>query len=126
MIMNFRSYESADDIKNFLKLGDRVVVTYKDSKHFMKTGKVINIKTAGTNIGDCNVLMDYNNNYVLFYYTNIEKILDLIGVPSGEVLYVTLKDSQRLSSEGLIHYSANGNFYFYKDEDKWQVESDAI
>lgn len=124
MIVTFKAYETVEE--NPFKFNDRVVVIYKDSKYFMKTGTVNNIKTSGSDKGDCSILMDYDNTYVNFYYTNIEKILDLIGMPSGEVLYATLKDAQRLSGEGLIRYSSKGNFYFFDDEDKWEVESDTI
>lgn len=113
-----------DKFKDFndLKVGDDVIITYKDSKWFLQTGKIVNIDTS-YNIGDYKVLLDFFKTVVTVYKTNIVKILTVTEKPSGEVMYLK-KDNEveDLIMRNLIKYDRFGDFYFYEKENRWEIE----
>jgi len=110
-----------------LKYGDRVVVKYKASKYFMLTGEVISVNTTGPYTGDCRVRLDYSKDGVVeFYYTNLERIVEIIVVPSGESLSVPYKAAGEFAIAGIIGYNKVKDFYYVQEEDMWQIESLAI
>lgn len=124
MIKKYESYKSLGEMN--LNHGDKVAVKYKESKYFMQIGKIVGINTSGTNKGDCTVLMDYSENLVQFYYTNLIKVIELIEVPSGEVLYVPEPDAMDLAMVGLLRHNKIEDYYYFKEEDRWQIEDYSI
>jgi len=117
MIKHFESFDQNIPIIR----GDRVAVSYKDSKYFMKTGTVVDVN-KGTHKGDCSVQLDYGNVIIPFFYTNLEKIIDVVSVPSGESVSILLKDAENLFIEDTIRYNKFMDYYYYDDEDRWQIE----
>jgi len=124
MIKKFESYKSLRDTN--LNTGDKVIIKYRDSKHYMQSGKIINVNTSGSDNGDVRIMLDYNNELVSFYYTNIIKVEELIEVSSGEVLNVPEEDAMNLAMSSIIKYNKAKNYYFFDEEDRWQIESYAI
>jgi hypothetical protein len=118
MIKSFEAFEPHPPLKK----GDRVVIKYKDSKCFMKTGTIIYIRKNVLGLGDCTVQLDFSDEYVVFYYTNLEKIIDLISVPSGEMVCISLKDAENLAMSNIIRYNKFMQYYYFDDDERWQIE----
>jgi len=123
--MQLMKFESFNMDYNGLEIGDRVVVRYKDSKYFMHIGKIFYITKDGTRKGDCRVEMD-SGQWIDFYYTNLQKIIEVICIPSGEVLYMPIDSAEELALHDIIKYNKKGGYYHCDDEDKWEIESWAI
>ncbi len=124
MIKKFESYKSLRDTN--LNTGDKVIIKYRDSKHYMQSGKIISINNSGSDNGDVRIMLDYNNELVSFYYTNIIKVEELVEMPSGEVLNVPEEDAMNLAMTSVIKYNKIKNYYFFDEEDRWQIESYAL
>lgn len=124
MIKFFETYSNIGGGR--IESGDKVMVKYKPSKYFMKTGKVLYAQTDGEGKGDLRVMFDYNNDIETFYYTNLVKIVELVEMPSGEVLNVPYGDVMELATTGLIEYNKIKNYYFFDEDDRWQIESFAL
>lgn len=123
MIKDFYTFDNLNiHGENTLVYGDRVVIKYKFSAYYQKIGTVSYVRTTDPNIGDCSVILD-NGVIVEFHYTNLVKILDLVSVPSGEIVSVLFKDINELYMEGIIKYNKMDDYYFFKDDDKWYIES---
>jgi len=123
MIKDFYIFENLNiHGENTLVYGDRVIIKYNSSEYFNKTGTVSYVRTNGPNVGDCSIILD-TGVLVEFYYTNLAKILDLVGVPSGEILSIFFKDINELYMEGIVRYNKMDDYYFFKDDDKWYIES---
>jgi len=117
---SFEAYKST--MKNDLHTGDRVVVIYPYSDDYLKIGTIISMVTGGPNSGDCFVLMDYSNQSVPYFYTNLRKVFELVEFPSGEVVYIYYNDLIELNGTGVLKYNNSNQIYFYKEEDRWQIE----
>jgi hypothetical protein len=120
MIKKFETYDAFDDIK--LNIGDKVMINYKNSKYSMLTGKILSIRKSGPTRGDCIIVLDFNNDMVEFYHIFLMKIEELIEIPSGEVINVSVEDLDELMMTGLIGFNKNEKYYYFKEEDRWQIE----
>lgn len=120
MIKKFEKYGSIDYIP--FQDGDKVMVKYKDSAYFMRTGKILYVKKNGISKGDCMVALDYDNIVVNFYYTNLMEIIELIEVPSGEVVTIFPDYVDELVITGLINYDNESEFYYFDEENRWQID----
>lgn len=105
--------------KNFINIdyGDHVLIKYKDSKYFLKTGKVTSVRRTGSFAGDCTVQLDFTGEIVDFYYTNLLKIVEIVEDETGEIFKVTFPDFNYLSDSELLKYDTRG-FYIFKKDDK--------
>lgn len=121
MIRKYESFKTFNDAN--LNLGDKVVVKYRDSKFFMQIGTITSINSK---LGDCTISMNFSDDTVVLYYTNFVKVIELIEVPSGEVLYVPEPDAMDLAMVGLIKHNKRPDFYFFEEADRWQIEDYAI
>ena len=117
----FDSYKSLSE--SGIRLNDKVLINYKYSNFHGKTGKVVSIMMAGPNRGDCNVLMDYDKVHVNFFYTFLLKVEEFVEVPSGEVFNIAYDDAIELAIAGIGKWNDRIGFYYFKEEDRWQVES---
>lgn len=120
MLKNYKGHGTYNYIE--INSGDKVVIKYRDSIHYLKTGTVISVITGGYNSGDCSVSIDFSNTIITMYHTNLDKIIQLIEMETGDVLNILEKDSIELSIAGLIKYNPSKNFYFFKNDDRWQIE----
>lgn len=118
---NFESF-GFDGEFNGLKYGDRVVVKYRDSMYYNMKGTVSYVIRSGQNKGDFTVVLD-NGKYLEFYYTNLKKIIDVICVPSGEVIFFYADDAEDLALSNAIRWNKKGGYYYCDDKDKWAIES---
>ena len=109
-----------------LRVGDRVIIRYKDSKYFMQTGKIISMMMSGVTKGDCTILMDYSKDTPCFFFTNLEKIEQIVEIPSGELLNVTEQDAIDLAITGLLKWNDKLDYYYFKNKDRWQIEDYSI
>jgi hypothetical protein len=113
-----------DRFKDFnnLKEGDEVIITYKDCKWFLQTGKIVDIDRS-YNIGDCKVSLDFMKGVVTIYKTNLVKIMTVIEKPSGEVMYLKKDvEVENLLMRNIIKYDRFGEYYFFNNEDRWEIE----
>ena len=113
-----------DRFKDFneLKVGDEVIIIYKDCKWFLQTGKIVNIDKT-FNIGDCKVLLNFFKGIVTFYKTNLVKVLSVVEIPSGEVMYIKNNaEIENLLMSNILKYDGIGKYYFYNKEDRWEIE----
>lgn len=118
MLKKFEGY------KYGLECGDRVVIKYKYSKYYMQTGTIIS--HASVQPGDIKVMLDFSNEIITFYYTHLVKVLEIIEMPSGDVLYVPYDDAKDLAAIGVLNFEPSRNIYFFNEEDRWQIESYSI
>lgn len=118
MINKFKLFESKVD----LKIGDDVIVKYKDSKYFKKTGRILKIIETGNNIGDCNIILDFSGNVVTFYKSNLEKITQIVEYPSGEIINISNVDCLYLAAIGILTYNFDKGFYYFLNKNKHEIE----
>ena len=116
-----KCFESFGNSK--VKPGDKVIVIYKDSKYYMETGKVSSMQLSGPNKGDCLVSFDFQKSAETFYHTNLRKIEEVVDKMSGEIFVLLEKDAIELAMTGLIIYNREKGFYYFEEENKWQIES---
>jgi hypothetical protein len=116
-----KRFESFGPNYNGLENGDRVVIKYKDAKHFLQTGTITYVDKFGPLNGDCRVQMD-SGEYVTFYYTHLQKIIDVICTPSGEVVYLPYDNAEKLAYANIIKYNKSKKMFYCEDEDKWNIE----
>lgn len=114
----FEAYNSLRDVD--LQTGDRVLVIYRDAEDYMKIGTIISMTLSGHNAGDCRVLMDNSQKTDEYYYTNLRKIIELVEIPTGEVVPVPYDDLIELS--GIIMFDYKFKMYYYQEKDRWQIE----
>jgi hypothetical protein len=112
--------------ENFLNFnmncGDHVMIKYKDSKYFLKTGKIVSVRKEGAFAGDCSVELDFTREIVDFYYTNLLKIVEIIEQETGEIFRVTFSDFHILTEKEYIKYDTRG-FYFFNNEHSLKVKT---
>lgn len=120
----FEKYKSLSE--SGIRLNSKVVVKYKGSIYYNKTGKVVSIMMAGPNKGDCRVLMDYDRVNVDFLYTFLMRVEEFVEVPSGEVFNISYDDAVDLAFTGIVKWHERMGFYYFKEEDRWQIESYAL
>ncbi len=119
-MITYEGYKSLEEID--LNTGDRVVVVYQDAIDYFKTGVIISMTLAGANRGDCTILMDDTGKTKEYYHSNIRKIVELIEVPSGEVLAVFHRNLMELAGTGLIKWDKKKQIYYYQEQDRWEIE----
>jgi hypothetical protein len=113
-----------DRFKDFndLKVGDEVIIIYKECKWFLQTGKIVDIDKT-YNIGDCKVLLNFFKGIVTFYKTNLVKVFTVVEIPSGEVMYLRKNEEiENLLIRNILKYDKKGEYYFYDKEDRWEIE----
>jgi hypothetical protein len=121
--MVIKKFESFNTLENSgLHVGDKVMIRYKNSEYFGKTGTILNIMTIGATKGDCEVSIDYSNEVKDFFYTFLTKIIELIEVPTGEIIIINEEDLEELYGTGLVNYNKLMKFYFFNKFDRWQIE----
>lgn len=117
MIKKYETYKSGCN----LSFGDRVIVKNRDSKYFMKTGTVTFVINRGNIKGDVELKMD-DDERVTFFYTNLEKIEEIVEFPSGEVFKVLYNNAIELLMAGVIKFNTKWQYYYFDEKDKWQIE----
>jgi hypothetical protein len=120
--MTKRYNEAKTLYESGLNVGDSVVIKYKDSKHFMKTGRILSIRSKGPLAGDCLISLHYDDEPVEFFYTMLEKVEELVEIPSGEIIYILEADAMEVAMAGLIKYDYNSKFFYFYKKDRWQLE----
>ena len=120
MIKYYEAFRSLAE--SGLKIGDKVMVKYKESKYFMKYGRITYIKNSGKIQGDCTVKFDYDGIIESFYYTNLLKVIEIIEVPTGEVFNIDYEDASELDMTGIIRYNPNTKYYYFDEQDRWQID----
>lgn len=120
--MIIKEYNEFKNDTNF-RSGDRVMIKYKDSAYYKKIGTIISIVVSGKFKGDCNVEIDYSNKNVDFYYTNLYKIEEIVDASTGELYVVSLEDAIDLAIAGIIKFNEKDNYYYFEEDDRWQIES---
>jgi hypothetical protein len=101
-----------------LRVGDLVMITYKDSRYYKNIGRIMHIDKTG----DIDVRMECENLVVRFWKTNLKKVNELIETPSGEVVVVPYEDMIYLAAINIIIYDFEKQCYFFRDYDRWQIE----
>jgi hypothetical protein len=120
MIKLYETFRSLEEYG--LNIGDRVMVHYKDSNYYGATGNIVLIKKTGTPRGDCTVFFDFNKTLKDFYYTNLTKVVELVEIPTGEIVVVNDEDMEELEMTGLVDYDKEKKFYFFRKEERWQID----
>jgi len=105
-----------------IEKGDNVIVKYKNSVDFMKTGLVISVVMKGTTTGDCTVLFDFEKKTAVYYWTNLLKIIRVFEQPSGESFNLAIDDLVELTMVGIVRLDAKTNSYFFNEKDRWEID----
>ena len=103
-------------------LGDKVIIKYKFSHFYNKTGMILNIINEGMSKGDCLVRIDFSNENVVFYQTNLSRVEEIIEISTGQVYVLYLEDAVDLAMYKYIEYDERG-FYYFEEENKWRIEN---
>lgn len=128
MIKKFENYNNSRSFgfdSKKIENRDRVIIDYKDSKFYRHKGEVVSTVLSGSEQGDCTVLLD-NGDMATFYYTFLFKITDIFEIETGEVISVLTEDLIELSMSGLVFYDKKLKAYYFKNKDRWQIETMAL
>jgi hypothetical protein len=109
-------------LSNNIQQNDRVLITYKNSRDFMKTGIVLSTVVNDIDSGDCVILLDFEEKTTLYHENNLLKIIQIVEIPSGETFNLTIDKLVELTLTGLVRLHKL-NFYFFYKKDRWQIES---
>lgn len=112
--MSYKIFENRD-LK--LKVGDLVMITYRDSRYYKHIGTIMRINE----IEDMDVRLEYEDLVVRFYKTNLLKVDQIVEVPTGEVVTVSYEHRVYLSAVGVAQYDFDRQCYAFRADDRWQV-----
>jgi hypothetical protein len=123
MLKKYQIFESEN---KSLKSGEEVIVTYKDSKYYRQVGRVLVAKKIGGKYcGDYEILFDYGG-MATFHETNLKKVIQLIEIPSGEIINISREDCFYLVAIGKIDYDCMKGSYTFKSDNRWEINDFAI
>lgn len=120
MIKRYQLFEATYDVmksKQELKVGDKVMVCYRDSRYYKSIGRIFHIEKNE----DCDVRFDYGG-MDRFFKTNLKKVEQIVELPTGEVFVVNFDDFVYLAATGILLYDMNKQIYTFETKYKWEVE----